>query len=91
MKSHRKGVCLMLAMIAAAVLGGCSEKLTTVRPAEISELRVERVSDSEIALLPLKASDADIKDRLILQLEEPYNETGTCAETDGHLSTCACS
>lgn len=66
-------------------LTACTAKLTTVRPAEISELRVERMADGVTVTLPSTEHDADLKDSLIFQLEEPYNETGDCSEVDGHL------
>jgi len=64
---------------------GCTAKLTTVRPAEISELRVERMADGATVTLPSTEHSADLKNSLIFQLEEPYNGIGNCSETDGHI------
>lgn len=81
----KRKILLILAMLLSFTLSACTAKLTTVRPAEISELRVERMADGTAVTLPDAAHDADLKDILIFQLEKPYNETGSCAETDGHL------
>lgn len=75
----------MAAALALLALTACTTKLTTVRPAEISELRVERMADGVTVTLPSAEHGADLKDTLILQLEQPYGATGDCAETDGHV------
>ena len=76
---------LSAAALALLTLTACTAKLTTVRPAEISGLRVERMADGVTVTLPSAEHNADLKDALILQLEEPYGATGDCAETDGHV------
>lgn len=81
----KRTVTLLLAAALTLTFSACSAKLTTVRPAEISELRVERMADGAVVTLPDAEHDADLKNNLIFQLEEPYQETGKCAETDGHL------
>lgn len=76
---------LLLVIGFVLTLTSCSAKLTTVRPAEISELQVERMTDGAVVVLPNGEHDGDLKDSLIFQLEEPYSETGSCGDTDGHL------
>lgn len=84
MKSRRSGL-FIISVLLFAFLCGCTAKLTTVRPAEISELRVERITDGVTVTLPSAKHNADLKNILIFQLEEPYGATGDCSETDGHL------
>ena len=81
---HRKILYLFLFAFLFA-LCGCTAKLTTVRPAEISELRVERMADGVTVTLPSAEHGADLKDTLIFQLEQPYGAASDCAETDGHV------
>ena len=81
----RRNILYIFFFICIFVFSGCTAKLTTVRPAEISELRVERMADGVTVTLPSTEHSADLKNRLIFQLEEPYNETGDCTEADGHL------
>ncbi len=80
-------VCALCALLeGCALLSGLSyAKLTTVRPAEVSELRVERVSDGATVSLPAMPGDADLMQTLLFQLEEPYDKTGPCAGDEGHL------
>lgn len=77
----KKRLSLLLAAALLLTLCGCTAKLTTVRPAEISELRVERIADGELSPFQTTMRAAST---LILQLEEPYEETGACTEADGH-------
>lgn len=65
-------------------LTACTSKLTTVRPSEISELRVERLSDGAIGEFPDKENARNLQESLIFQLEQPYNSTGRCKDSDGH-------
>ncbi len=82
---RKRQLLLLAAALALLALTACTAKLTTVRPAEISELRVERMADGVTVTLPSAEHGADLKDTLIFQLEQPYGATGDCAETDGHV------
>lgn len=82
---RKRQLLLLAAALALLALTACTVKLTTVRPAEISELRVERVADGVTVTLPSAKHDADLKDALIFQLEQPYGATGDCAEAGGHV------
>lgn len=81
----KRAISFLLSAALALTLSACSAKLTTVRPAKISELRVERIADGMTVTLPSTGHDADLKDILIFQLEEPYHETGDCGAADKHL------
>lgn len=76
-----KGLALLALLLGVLLFAGCTPKLATVRPAEVSELRVERLSDGAISPYneTMQAAEA-----LIFQLEEPYDAAGVCGNDDGH-------
>lgn len=72
-------------LLGCLLFTSCTAKLTTIRPSSISKLHVERIADGAEATLPCAEHNADVMERLVLQLEEPYGAAGDCSETDGHI------
>lgn len=62
----------------------CTPKLTTVPPSQVSEMRVERLSDGILAPAPTSREDEERQVALILQLESHYAKSGSCLDSAGH-------
>lgn len=73
------------AFLVCLMLSSCYSKITTVRPSEISEMVVTQLFDSSSVTLPNAEQDADLMQRLIFQLEEPYDTLEKCTDPDEHI------